>query len=285
MLHRLLAPIVAVLAATATLSAHPGVGIVIDVRGNVYYTDLKQVWRIAPDGTKSVVVPRVHTHELCLDAEGNLYGEHLWYEGERTDKWGHRIWRLSPDGTIVDVVPAREGFHAEFSFVRDGAGNQYWTDRTPCTVFRKRTPDGTVTTIAESAVDLHLGWMACTSAGNVLFTDGSALREASPQGWIRTLAGNLTERRFGQFQVGDHHALMGVWSDSARNAYVAVYSGRMVKRVSPEGNVDVVARSCWPWSPTGGLVAPDGSLWLLECSFTNAVRVRRVASNGCETTF
>ena len=285
MLHRLLVPIVVALAATTPLSAHPGVGIVIDVRGNVYYTDLKQVWRITPDGTKSVVVPHVHTHELCLDAEGNLYGEHLWYEGERTDKWGHRVWRLSPDGTLVDVVPAREGFHAEFSFVRDREWNEYWIDHSPGMVFRQRSPDGTVTTLAESSVGLRVGWMTCTSEGDVLFSDGSDLRVASRQKGIRTLARNLKERRFGQFQVGDHHALMGVWSDSARNAYVAVYSGRMVKRVSPEGNVDVVARSCWPWSPTGGLVAPDGSLWLLESSFTNAVRVRRVASNECDRTF
>ena len=73
----------AVLALAATpLSAHPGIGIVVDSRGNVFYTDLKQVWRIAPDGTRSVAVPGVHTHELYLDAQDNLFGQHLWYEGE-----------------------------------------------------------------------------------------------------------------------------------------------------------------------------------------------------------
>jgi hypothetical protein len=61
--------------------AHPGVGIVQDSRGNVFLTDLKQVWKIAPDGQRSVAVPNVHTHELILDKDDNLYGEHLWYEG------------------------------------------------------------------------------------------------------------------------------------------------------------------------------------------------------------
>lgn len=30
--------------------AHPGIGIVMDSKGNVFYTDLKQVWKIDPLG-------------------------------------------------------------------------------------------------------------------------------------------------------------------------------------------------------------------------------------------
>jgi len=68
--------------------AHPSVSIVIDSGGNVYYSDLEQVWRVAPDGSKTVAVPHVHTHELFLDPQDNLYGEHLWYEGGRHEKVG-----------------------------------------------------------------------------------------------------------------------------------------------------------------------------------------------------
>ena len=89
--------------------AHPGIGIVQDSSGNVYFTDLKQVWKITPNGEKSVVVPNVHTHELCIDSEDCLYGEHLWYEGDATKKWGHRVWCLKSDGTLSDVIEAREG--------------------------------------------------------------------------------------------------------------------------------------------------------------------------------
>ena len=35
-----------------------------------------------------MVIPNVHTHELYLDIGDTLYGEHLWYEGDRTGKWG-----------------------------------------------------------------------------------------------------------------------------------------------------------------------------------------------------
>jgi len=42
--------------------AHPGVGIVVDSRGNVFYTDLEQVWMIDRAGRRSVTVPNVHSH-------------------------------------------------------------------------------------------------------------------------------------------------------------------------------------------------------------------------------
>src|SRR5258706_14893452 len=61
----------ALLLAALTASAHPPVGIVADARGNIYYSDLAQVWRLSPDGSRTVVVPQVHTHELVLDAAGN----------------------------------------------------------------------------------------------------------------------------------------------------------------------------------------------------------------------
>ena len=70
---------------------HPGIGIVKDSKGNIYYTDLAKAWKIALDGNRSVVVTGVHTHELYIDEEDNLYGEHLWYNGESKDTWGHYL--------------------------------------------------------------------------------------------------------------------------------------------------------------------------------------------------
>jgi hypothetical protein len=88
----------------ATALAHPSVSVVIDSHGAVYYSDLHDVWRISPDGTRSIVVPNVHSHELVLDSADNLYGEHLWYEGDATKKRGHRVWRRSPDGATREIV-------------------------------------------------------------------------------------------------------------------------------------------------------------------------------------
>lgn len=273
------------LALASSATAHPGVGIVMDRQGNVFYTDLKQVWKISPQGKKSIAVRNVHTHELCLDSDGNLYGEHLWYEGEATDRWGYRVWRLSPDGKLVDVIPSRQGFLRDYSFVRDAAGNMYWAEREPRTVIRKRAPDGTISTLAACPSCRDVRWMTATADGTVRFIDAGDLVEVSPAGSPRTLAKHLQERSFTQPQVNDSHLLMGLWTDAAKNTYIASYGSRVVKKVTSAGQVQVAARSSFPWAPTGGFVAPNGDLWLLECSTTNAVRVRRIGRDGRVTVF
>ena len=42
------------IAGVLPVQGHPGVGIVMDRHGNVFYTDLVQVWMITPDGRQSV---------------------------------------------------------------------------------------------------------------------------------------------------------------------------------------------------------------------------------------
>ncbi len=272
-------------AAGAAALAHPGVGIVRDAQGNIYYTDLAQVWKIPPRGSKSVVVPNVHTHELCLDAAGNLYGEHLWYEGEKTDRWGHRVWRRDPSGAVTDVIRPRAGFRTDYGFVRDGADNMYWQEGEFPVTIRRRTPQGTVSTVGRCGSCRGGGWMTARPDGTVYFLDGDDLRRMSPEGKLSTPAKHLGARAPAQVQVGERHRVMGIWTDAAGNVYAAIYGAREVKRIDPQGRVEIAARSSFPWSPTGGLTAPDGSLWLLENAPVNRVRVRRVTADGRETIY
>ena len=283
MTKELLCVLVLMLAGAAA-QAHPGVGIVKDSRGNLFYTDLKQVWKISPDGKKSVAVPNVHTHELCLDAEDNLYGEHLWYEGEATKKWGHRAWCLKRDGTLVDVLPAREGFLRDYSFVRDRAGNMYWADRSAQTVIKKRSPDGKINTHA-SADFRQVQWMTVTPDGALFLIDGGDLRRVAPDGKVTTVAARLSERKPAPAEVSDLNYHMGLWTDDKGSVYVAVGRERLVLKARDDGAPVVVARSRGDWSPSGGMFDRDGALWLLEYSSTNAVRVRRIARDGSERAF
>lgn len=260
------------------LAAHPGVGIVMDSQGNVFYTDLEKVWKITPSGQRSVVVPGVHTHELALDAAGNLFGEHLWYEGDATKKWGHYVWRLAPDGRLSRVIPRTEGFLTHYSFVRDGQGTMYFAEGDPRTVIRMRKVDGKV--ILHSAGPFRdIRWMHARPDGSLYVVDGANLRRVRPDGKVQTVSMGLSEKSIALFPVQDHHRVMGLWTDAPGNAYVAVFGGRVVKKVTPDGSVSVVARSAAPWSPTGGVIAPDGSLWLLEYSVQNTARVRRIAKD------
>jgi hypothetical protein len=262
--------------------AHPGVGIVMDRRGNVYYTDLKQVWQISPSGSKRVVVPNVHTHELHIDSLGNLYGEHLRYEGEATNRWWHRVWKLSPDGKLRDFIPERQGFlddYNDFHFVHDGRNNFYWAARGDTTVIRRRGSDGKVVSIA-SARFQDVRWMTASHDGTVYLVDLYELVRVTPDGVVKTLATGLADWNLARLLGPDRHAVMGIWTDAEGNAYTAVTSGGVVKRISTDGKVKVVARSYAPWFPTGGFVAPNGDLWVLEYTMLGAVRVSRIQTDG-----
>lgn len=267
--------------------AHPGVGIVMSSRGDVYYTDLQRVWRISAEGKKSIAVPNVHTHEMYLDPNDNLFGEHLWYEGDATGRWGHRVWRLGPDGTLKDVIPSRPGFlddYDDFHFVHDRAGNMYWARRGETTSIVRRSPGGAVSTLV-SARFQDVRWMTATAEGTVYLIDLHDLVRVAPDGCLRTVATNIADDRRTFLLWVDRHAVMGLWTDSQGNVYAAVSSDRLVRRISPNGDVAVAASSPRGWSPTGGLVAPNGDLWLLEYGGSAGARARRIDRNGKSTVF
>ncbi|GAA4421485.1 hypothetical protein GCM10023187_57390 [Nibrella viscosa] len=264
------------------LHAHPGIGLVMDSRGNVFYTDLTHVWKINPlTGEKSVAVRNVHTHELYLDAQDNLYGENLRYEGERTNTWNHRVWCLRPDGTRVTIIPATEGFLTNYSFVRDKTGTMYWADRN---VIRKRLPDGTIRVHAQGPFT-GIGWLTCTPDGIIYLTDGPAVKQILPDGRVQTLARNLRENRQAQLPTGGPPALMGLSYDLSGNVYVACFGAGMVQKINSAGQVTVVAQSKHPWSPAGVLADKTGNLWLLEYSTANQARVRRIYPDGSDKVY
>ena len=261
---------VCLLFAAASAFAHPSVSVVIDSHGNVFYSDLKQIWRVAPDGSRSVAVPNVHSHELYLDANDTLYGENLWYNGERLNTWGYSVWKRTSDGRVSFVLPPRTGFNNDFSFVHDAAGNQYFANRDKGEI-RKVSPNGRSSTMARAPFK-DIRWMAVTPNGVVYLIDLLDLVRITPDGKVTRLSGNLSSHAL----IGeDRHRVQGLWLDRAGNVYVAASADREIKRVTPAGRVEVVGKSTFPWSPSGGAVAPNGDLWVLEYSVTNEQRVRK----------
>ncbi|MDF9799400.1 hypothetical protein OKW21_004663 [Catalinimonas alkaloidigena] len=262
-------------------SAHPAIGIVMDSKGVVYYTDLLHVWKISPDGSHTIAVKNVHTHQLYLDKEDNLYGEHSWYEGEATDQWGHYIWRLNNDGELEYTVPRTEGLPVNNTLIRDHESNEYWTEKFGThEVIKKKTANG--------EIDLHtdhrfqdIRWICTSREGKDLYViDHLTLKKVSAKGQVVNITDNLKESSPPFFSVSDHHYLMGVWTDAEAYIYVAVFGARKVKRITPEGKVETVLEAPENWSPTGGLVASDSSLWVLEFSRQNKARVRKVSPDG-----
>jgi hypothetical protein len=127
-----------------------------------------------------------------------------------------------------------------------------------------------------------VGWLAASPDGTLHFVAAGDLRRVAPDGTAEILAPGLARRSRTQPHVAERHAGMGLWSDREGGVYAALYGARAVVRVHADGRVEDVARSPLGWGPTGGLLARDGSLWILECSAFNQVRVRRRLPDGRE---
>jgi hypothetical protein len=262
-------------------NAHPGVGIVKDSRGNIFYTDLKQVWRIGPDGSRSIAVPGIHTHELYLDPQDNLYGEHLWFNGEQINTWGSFVWRLRPDGKMDTVVASHEGFNEVFSFNRDLAGNQYQVERATISRIIKKDPHGNVQILAEGRFS-DIRWLHVTPAGVVYFIDLLDLYRIDTEGKLVCLAKGLAHKPGNLSLHSARHSIFGLWKDERGHLFAAVYSERTVKKVGADGSISNVAYSLIPWGPVGGVFDREGNLWLMESSLTNEVRVRKINAGQLE---
>jgi len=256
------------------LFAHPPVSVVADSRGNIYYSDLARVWQVAPGGARTIVVPNVHTHELYIDAQDNLYGEHLWYEGDATKQWGYYVWRRDAAGRMTKVIPNTRGFPQNYSFVRDRAGNMYIADRDHNAIVR-RTPAGRNEVIARGGFR-DIRWMTVTPNETLYFTDAGDVVRITPDRRVTRLVRDLAKSSL-RFFVGDRHALQGIWTDRAGYVYIADSAQGQVQRVTATGAVRVVAESTPPWTPCGGTFDRGGALWILEYSPTNQIRVRRTS--------
>lgn len=270
--------------ASGAADAHPAWGIVQDRAGNVFYSDTESVWCITPADRVVAAVPHVHTHELSLDAAGNLYGEHLWYDGAQPEPWGHRVWRRAANGRVEDIIPARRGFRRDYGFVRDGRDVIYWAEHGAVTTIRRRDPDGRVRTHCAGPFR-SLERLTARPDGTLYLLDAGDLRRVSPAGEITTLVRGLTGRSSRPDSVAALNYHMGLWTDPAGAVYVAAASERRVLRVDAAGAVHVVDKSPLPWAPAGGLTDAAGRLWVLEYDPGNAMRVRRVGPDGPATLF
>lgn len=267
------------------LQAHPGVGILQDKKGNVYYTDLKQVWKITPAGQKSVAVPNVHTHELYIDDQDNVYGEHLWYNGEQKDTWGYYVWRLSPSGRVEKVIPDTEGFMENYSFVRDHFGNMYWADRSkPCQTVVKKKADNTVSPITRQCFE-NIRKIEILPDGSVFLIDFQDLKKIDSRGNVTTVAPKIANKRWTTSTPDNQNSVMGIWSDPAGNLYAAVSSERLVKKFGSDGKEQVVYKTSFPWNPSGGMIDSSGNLWILEYNAINSVRVERISKDNQSTVY
>lgn len=268
--------------------AHPGTGILQNKKGEIFYTDLSRVWKVSSDGTKKeVVVPAVHTHDLSLDQEGNLYGEHLWYDESLKSKWGFYVWKYGKDGSLTKIIKDTDGFRSDYSFTRDNQDHMYWIEegKTIHNLVRK-SMNGEMEIISSfEARDIRKTY--CSPGGMVFYIDDNDLYRIATDGdhTPSLIASDLDGKKGIDPGRKPNNNTMGIWGDESGNVYVAVYNKKSIIKVDPiSGMTKNMYTSPVGWAPSGGLIDMDKSLWVMENNMANEVRVKKIKNklNGKE---
>ena len=254
--------------------AHPGVGIVKDSKGNIFFTDLQRVWKIN-NGKKTVVVPDVHTHELYIDKDDNLFGEGGYYD-DKSIKFYHYLWVLRQNGRIDTVIGMKEAYvHQDFSLARDRDGNEYYIKRflvphTDTNHIYKKTANGIETVLATGNFK-NVNWLHPQENGSLLYFTENTIFRVDKHGDVKLITDKIRGAK--SSDSGGDLSVWGIWQDNSKNVYAAVFSDKTIIKIDPAGNVTTVFRSEGNWSPLHGVFDNKNKLWVLEGSDNNDVRV------------
>jgi sugar lactone lactonase YvrE len=257
--------------------AHPGIGLVYDGQRYIYYTDLTHVWRLDTEtGEKQIAIENVHTHELHLDKDGNLFGEHYWYV-ESEQKFKNYIWKLDKDGNFNKIRDDLDGENTDFGFIRDKDFRSYRIKEVD-ELYRIERSDSMTTEVLFSGELKHPGWKYLSSDNTLYFVDYPTIY-AFKESELIILAEDISARRFPFSIQSNDHDIYGIWTDESDNIFVAIYGGRMVKSINPEGKIESVLKTSMFWSPINGVFDSEGNLWLMESRLNGKIRVRQIDRN------
>ena len=240
----------------AKLSAHPGSGIVIDKRGNIYFTDTgKGVWKIDTQGKLSFL-PASKFHWMTIDAIGYFAGSQK--------SFGEYFERVTPKDNKPALIMC-----SDFPLVVNKDGNIYYASTRPGSgKIIRRTPNGKETVFASNKVFEFISGLAAGTDGSLYITESSNAKAST----VRKITMDGTVSIIATFVGKDGNDLpietvpsycRGLAIDSTGTIYVAATGSRSVLKITPQGKITTILQAASPWTPTGVAVF-QGEVYILE---------------------
>jgi hypothetical protein len=266
-----------------SVMAHPGSGIVVDRRGEVYFLDTGAgVWKIDLQG-KLTHLQGPRFHWMTIDYDDCFSTAHLptGARGEVT-----RVGK-SPTLLVASDYPIAIGANGNLFYpsYSSGSGLQLMeltpTDRTTALINLTAAGSG----------DLRwLNGLAAGADGSFYYTEDNAIRRISARGEVSTVVANPKIPTCVSIAGTSRPMLRGLAADRNATIYVAASGCGSLLKVSAGGQVTTVHQLQSPWTPTA--VALFGSdIYVLEYLQTAASmkpedrsawlpRVRKITAGG-----
>jgi hypothetical protein len=266
-----------------SIMAHPGSGIVVDRRGEVYFLDTGSgVWKIDLQG-KLTHLPGPRFHWMTLDADDCFSTTHL-PNGARGD-----VTRVGTSPTLLVA--------SDYPLAIAASGNLYYPSYTAGSGLQliELTPaDQTrVMTTLSTAGSENLRWLnglAAGADGSLYYTEDDAIRRISTRGEVSTIIAKPKIPTCVSIAGTSRPMLRGLAADSQGTIYVAASGCGSVLKVSASGQVTTIHQLQSPWTPTA-VALFEGNIYVLEYLQTAASmepedrsawlpRVRKITADG-----
>ncbi|MDR2209491.1 MAG: hypothetical protein LBE22_11035 [Azoarcus sp.] len=302
-----------------TTQFHSPHDIAIDKAGNFYVVDggNHRIHKVTPageistlagseegfaDGIGSAAQFRNPTR-IAIDSANNLYV---------LDRGNHRIRKVTPEGMVSTFAGSEKGFAdgqgnaARFNepggIVVDAADNLYVVDRGNSRI-RKVTTKGEVSTFVgpgfpygtgkNATVFDEFSGIAIDAAGTLYVTDYRTIRKVSPKGELGYLVRSKGSNKGSVVQIEE---LGDLAIDAAGNLYVANTQNHRIRKVTPEGEVSILAgfgesygagfadgpgKYAHFHSPSGIAIDATGNLYVAD---TGNKSIRKISPKGMVST-
>jgi hypothetical protein len=283
--------------------SHPAWGIVVDAKGQIYFSDLETIYKIDSQGKLSIFRAGVsgrHVHDLSIDAGGNIYGWENVYEPQ-TEKHLRAFWKMSPKGEYTEIVSLTENPPLGISIWRDSGGNTYsvepWNNEKKETKIIKRTTDGKTSVFAggkygyldgqkEKAEFNVITDMAFGKDNTIYLTNDDKVRKIDRFGMVTTIYRNETTNQK-QNNPEPFSRLYGLDVDKENNVLAADFANNRLLKISSDGKISTFLKSEKDWSPIGVATFGD-EVYVLEvrpytASIHTGNRVLKISSTGKST--
>ena len=157
---------------------------------------------------------------IAIDSKGNIF---------IADSWNHRIRKIDPSGEVStfagngsgdyqDGTGTNASFYVPADIAIDQTDHLYVADRFNDKI-RKITPDGVVTTIANSATFSTPVGIEVDHSGNIYVASDDPGKRISPSGEVTTFTNRIPE---------------GIVVDEQSNIYLSVYENKIYRIDSSE---------------------------------------------------
>jgi len=270
-----------------SIMAHPGSGIAVDHKGQVYFLDTGSgLWKIDTQG-KVTHLSEIKFHWLALD-ENNVFAE-----GRLPSSSGTGLdWQIVKVGADPTILLA-----SDWPIAMGQDGSLYYQSGSPGNLRIMRSlRSGTTTVFARLPVTVpgeplsHVSGLWPGPSGYLYYTEESAIRRITARGLVGTVV-TVPALPGGPSIPGipKHPYLRELVVDAQGTIYVADTGDARVLKITPRGKITTLVQTESPWSPTGVALFGD-VVYVLEYLHTERdvrsdwlPRVRRITPDGKST--